>query len=59
MVEKAVHVKQGDLQRRVGTVFMLDESRRAVSFGQESEPPYERGNAVTGVEQRGAGRWMV
>jgi hypothetical protein len=23
MVKKAVHVKQGDLRRRVGTVFML------------------------------------
>jgi hypothetical protein len=37
MVEKAVHVKQGDLIRRVGAVFMLEESRRAASFGQESE----------------------
>jgi len=38
MVEKAMHVKQGDLLRRVRTVFMLAESRRAGSFGQESEP---------------------
>jgi len=30
MVEKARQVKQGDLLRRVGTVFMLAESRRAV-----------------------------
>lgn len=38
MVKKAVHVKQGDLRRRVGTVFMLAESRRAVNFAQETEP---------------------
>ena len=38
MVTTAVHVKQGDLCRRGGTVFMLTASRRAVSFGQESEP---------------------
>ena len=38
MVATAVHVKQGDLHRRVGTVFMLSVSRRAVNFGQESEP---------------------
>ena len=38
MVKKGVHVKQGDLRRRVGTVFMLAESRRAVNFAQETEP---------------------
>jgi len=59
MVEKAVHVKQGDLRDGTRAEFMLpvkepksrERQRRSQSPHRSEEAP------VMGVEQRGAGRW--
>ena len=53
MVTTAWHRTQGDL-RGMRTVFMLRRAEEPPA--QESERPYEQGSALTGVEQRGAGR---